>query len=262
MDYYEILQVNKNASQKEIRNSYLHLIKKYHPDIYKGDKNFAEKKSKEVNIAYETLYDPIKRAEYDLELECETSKSPTYYEYTPPKYNNPSSYHYQDYYRNKNTYDFGDYDKRYTDYHRSKMPNSNYSYTNNMNDQFSEKIVNSISKLNLPGKILIILIILGAYLVIFLLTIIKFNSFTINDERGTIINNNNQNVDNTPENTSISNTLKDNGETVENKFDINDYISESELLEAYYTYYSNTDISYTEFRDYVSDYLYYYLYEY
>lgn len=263
MNYYEILQVKKNASQEEIRNSYINLIKKYHPDIYQGDKSFAEKKSKEVNVAYEILSDSEKRAEYDLELESE-NPSPITYEYTPPKYNNPSAYSYQEYYRNKNAYEFGDYNKRYTDYHRSKTPNSNYSYTNNMNDQFSEKIVNSVNKLNLPSKILIILAILTAYLIIFILTIIKFNSFTSGEEKGTILNND-KSSENISNNTSITNsTIQDDEKTSDKseEFDVNDYVSEEELRKAYYTYYDNSsDITYSEFRDLVSYYLYYYLYE-
>jgi molecular chaperone DnaJ len=62
-DYYEILGVNRNASQEEIKAAYKKLAKKYHPDISK-DKN-TEEKFKEVLEAYSVLSDPQKRANYD-----------------------------------------------------------------------------------------------------------------------------------------------------------------------------------------------------
>lgn len=68
MNYYEILKVSKNASNKQIRDSYKKLIKQYHPDIYKGNKEFAEKITKDLNDAYDTLSNAEKRAEYDLSL--------------------------------------------------------------------------------------------------------------------------------------------------------------------------------------------------
>ena len=68
MNYYEILKVKQNASQETIKTSYKKLIKKYHPDIYKGDKNYAEKMTKELNIAYDTLSVPALRREYDISI--------------------------------------------------------------------------------------------------------------------------------------------------------------------------------------------------
>ena len=48
MNYYEILKIPKTASDGQIKSSYKELIKKYHPDLYFGDKNFAEKKPKKI----------------------------------------------------------------------------------------------------------------------------------------------------------------------------------------------------------------------
>lgn len=63
-DYYQILGVEKNASQDEIKSAYRKLAKKYHPDLNKDNPEAADK-FKEVNEAYEVLGDEKKRQNYD-----------------------------------------------------------------------------------------------------------------------------------------------------------------------------------------------------
>jgi molecular chaperone DnaJ len=63
-DFYTVLGLDRNASEKEIKSAYRKLAKKYHPDLNQGSRQ-AEEKFKEVTEAYEILSDKEKRAQYD-----------------------------------------------------------------------------------------------------------------------------------------------------------------------------------------------------
>src|ERR1700720_83679 len=63
-DYYELLGVGRKAAQKEIRQAYRKLARKYHPDLNPGDKS-SEEKFKQVQEAYDVLSDAKKRQMYD-----------------------------------------------------------------------------------------------------------------------------------------------------------------------------------------------------
>jgi curved DNA-binding protein len=64
IDYYKLLGVEKNATEKDIKNAYRKLARKYHPDLNPNDTE-ANKKFQQLNEANEVLSDPDKRKKYD-----------------------------------------------------------------------------------------------------------------------------------------------------------------------------------------------------
>ena len=72
-NYYEILEVDKKASEEIIEKAYRTLAKRYHPDLQNGEiKKEHEEKMKTINEAYDILSNDFKRKQYDEELENET----------------------------------------------------------------------------------------------------------------------------------------------------------------------------------------------
>lgn len=68
MNYYDILGVDRTASEEEIKAAYRAMMKAFHPDYYHGHRAFAERKTSELNEAYATLKDPELRKAYDREI--------------------------------------------------------------------------------------------------------------------------------------------------------------------------------------------------
>jgi curved DNA-binding protein CbpA len=69
-DFYEILGITRNASQKEIESAYRQKAREYHPDLYRDNPlaHLAEDKMKLINEAYSVLKDPQKRRDYDNQI--------------------------------------------------------------------------------------------------------------------------------------------------------------------------------------------------
>ncbi len=78
MTYYEELEVLPTASPEVIRMAYRALARKYHPDVYKGNKVFAQEKMTRINEAYSVLSSPIQRQEYDRTLHQKKEKAEQY----------------------------------------------------------------------------------------------------------------------------------------------------------------------------------------
>ena len=74
LNYYEILEVERSATEKEIKSAYRKLAKKWHPDTTVFEKEYAADKFKELTIAYNTLSDSERRKNYDYNLDYEKRK--------------------------------------------------------------------------------------------------------------------------------------------------------------------------------------------
>lgn len=70
MNYYEILCVDRNVTPKDLKKAYKQLARKWHPDLNKDNLKIAEEKMREINVAYDTLSDEVKRMDYDKKLDA------------------------------------------------------------------------------------------------------------------------------------------------------------------------------------------------
>lgn len=150
-NYYEILEIDKNASDDIIKVAYKSLVKKYHPDLNEGQgKSFSEEKIKEINEAYDILSNPEKKFEYDQNLINESISREEYNlilneniklkkELNNLKnnfYNNNFSNTYYHANTNYNTQQDNNYN-----YYNYNSNNTNYSKTNkNIFSNFSESL--------------------------------------------------------------------------------------------------------------------------
>ena len=153
-NYYEILEVNKNASTEVIDKAHKTLVKKYHPDLQENTQQKAnsEAKIKEINEAYEVLGNSEKRAEYDAMLaEQETIEQERIIQEQLEKElrNNSVSnnnYRNDDYYnqQNKNSYTNKN-NIRNQQVYNNKTNNSN-NYNDTINEQFQQDYEDAINK--------------------------------------------------------------------------------------------------------------------
>ena len=239
MTYYQILGVKKSATQADIKNAYKKLAKKYHPDVYKGDKSFAEQKMKELNMAYDVLSDPSSRIAYDEEINPEPR-----YQYTPPKYDSAEDYYnknsYTKYYSNSSY----SYNSRSNNYSSSSVYNS----FNKMHNNFSSSVIKSISKLKLIQKIIIFLLILLIYIVFILLSLSNFNNMA-------------NTVDTEPDE-PVETYYPRRDSLDRDEFSIYDYISKEELESLYNKSRYNEYYTFDEYVEMIEEYYYRYYFAY
>lgn len=162
LNYYKLLNVPTNANEKEIKKAYRNLAKKYHPDMYQGDKSVAEEKMQLINEAYDTLSDTALRKEYDKKIglykepEIKASANSSYN--TTSSYRSSTTRNYNNVkYRpnNSNTYydNYGYAETNYTSYTGDR-------YTRN---KYEERI--KLDKKDVITKICILLVIAALILV-------------------------------------------------------------------------------------------------
>lgn len=249
MTHYEILGISKNASQEEIKSAYKKLIKKYHPDLYQGDKSFAEKKAKEINAAYDVLSDENKKAEYDLSINPSyTTNTTQTYNYTPPKYSsnyNPYS-SYSNYYKNRYS--------STNNYNNSYNYNVNRTQTNSYQQNDKKSAMYDQVYKRLGTNLSVILLVFIIYLIIFIATLMQYKAFQSNRKSTT-------NISPSP---SSSNTSNQNNhyeefyideDDIDEEFDINEYFSDSQLYQMYNEDYKDIFDSFAEFKEAYSLYL-------
>lgn len=277
MTHYEILGIRKNASTDEIKNAYKKLVKKYHPDVYVGDKTFAEKKIKEINEAYDVLSDANKKQEYDDLINPHTSTT-----YTPPDYQgysyNPSyakvktskrnaqaqgsKYSYENYKKTYASQGSYDYQRRYTDYHRSKTPNSNYSGNNPDQSTINQKTITDLSN---ASKLFIVALILLLYFIFLVSNMMEVSRMFSSNDENSYTSEEIESETESPPTTSQSyeeyfnDMFNDESEetvTEKEKFDINTVYSDSELLEVYNGYFTQIYPTFEEFKEAMETYYY------
>lgn len=192
MNYYEILGVSRNASQAEIKKAYKNLVKKYHPDVYTGNKSFAEKKTSEINVAYDVLCNPQTRKEYDDEIF-------PHYDYVAPNYN--SSYNYNSYSSTNNRYNstkekYGFYSEysgtkdgsehdysTYVNYGNPRYEAYKQAESNaqkrktDYHSKFTSNILNHIEKTSTKERFEIVLLVVFIYIFCMLFFIMQFYNF-------------------------------------------------------------------------------------
>ncbi len=166
MNYYNLLNLPKSASHQQIKNSYKKLVKQYHPDLYVGDKEFAEQKIKEINEAYSILSNAKKRSQYDEYL-----KSLEYSSTVP--YSNSSS-----------------------DSANTTNNTSSYSGSENILTKF---ITEKLNKLDKKRQLQIFVLFLVIILALFLINLIQVQYYLTNQNENS---SDTRNVFNTTANTS------------------------------------------------------------
>ena len=174
-NYYEILEVDKNASDEIIKVAYKALVKKYHPDLKEGTSKInAEDKIKQINEAYDILSNPEKKYEYDQNLINEDISKEQYEIVLNENMNLKKELNI---YRN-NIYHNYRQNNRYTKENYDTTYNTNYNNDNNsQNTAYKEQnsnIKNNNFKENISERLKTLIAICITFLIIFIIYNIPF----------------------------------------------------------------------------------------
>ena len=126
MNYYKILEVDKDASPEVIEKAYKTLVKKYHPDLQESKmRKKSEGRIKLINEAYEVLSNPVSRSKYDLTLkQSEISQE----DYNKLSEENISLHKEINNLKQKSNFQYTQNDFQFTANNHSQQPNYNEEY--------------------------------------------------------------------------------------------------------------------------------------
>lgn len=161
MNYYDILGIPQDATTEQIKQRYKVLIKTYHPDLYNGDKTYANEKTKEITQAYKILVKPETRNNYDMLLYDEYLEANTSYDY------NYEDNHDNDMNEFNNDYKDDEFFKKTT--HRYK--HTFFDFVDNTYDNITTKSLDYLFRSTPAVKALVALIVLLLIVIFFLLQI-------------------------------------------------------------------------------------------
>ena len=204
-NYYDILEISKNASPEIIEKAYKTLVKKYHPDLQIAEeKNKYEKKIKKINEAYDILSNSEKRKNYDLNLKNTEISIDNYnalyqeninlknnLKILKEKLNNLNNIPNNNYEKNNcenNNYENNNYQKNNKNNYSENIINNNFNSNNNdklyyikmnIKNIYNNLKLNFLYYLNKLIKDLIALII-TILILIFIFSILKHIPFTKN----------------------------------------------------------------------------------
>ena len=178
-NYYEILQINKNASPEIIKVAYKLLVKKNHPDLKEGEeKQIAEEKIKEINEAYDVLSDPSKKAEYDTTLVNDSITQEQYNLILNENMNLKKELNYFHNLYNRNI----NYNRPYQNMYNNNTVKNTYSnaYTNNSHINTNSNTYEKKSHLEPKEKLKTLIAIILTFLILYILFKIPFINDFIN----------------------------------------------------------------------------------
>lgn len=154
-NYYDILEINKNASQEIVEKAYKTLVKKYHPDLQEESlKPEYEEKIKKINEAYDILSDPEKRKNYDLTLKQNEVSTDEYNNLVNENINLENEINYlknnqrnvnQENYNNSNTYNTNNNTNSNNNYNNNAYNNSQNNQ-NNFNEFYQQEVQDNLNK--------------------------------------------------------------------------------------------------------------------